>query len=1005
MQLPKYYQDPETLHVGTCESRAYFIPFLSPEKAVKNLREESEAFISLNGIWRFGFYNNLFEIPEVGIKKDFSPLCTIPVPSTWQIQGYDRHQYTNIKYPFPFDPPYVPNENPCGLYLREFLIPFKGDQRFYLNFEGVDSCYYLYINEQFAGYSQVSHSTSEFDITEFVHDGSNHIAVIVLKWCDGSYLEDQDKLRMSGIFRDVYILARPQQHIRDYFIHMQIQSGSALVTIDVEYCAEAIPTNFVLLTPGGMELDCVNGKIGRAEFAISNPVYWNAETPMLYTLLMEAGGEVIAEKIGLRKVEVSEGIIKLNGAPIRFKGVNRHDSDPVTGPVIGREQAMKDLKLMKQHNINAIRTSHYPSAPWFLQLCDEYGFYVIDEADVEAHGVARIYGGSQADTFGLIAQDERFAGAILDRVQRCVIRDKNRPSVLFWSLGNESGYGASFEAAGRWIKQYDPSRLTHYESSIWETGGHKNDTSMLDVYSRMYASCLEIEEWFEQGKMTKPFIQCEYIHAMGNGPGDAEDYFTLMEKYPGFCGGFVWEWCDHAVYMGTTDEGKAKYFYGGDFGEFPHDGNFCLDGLVYPDRTPHTGLLEYKNVIRPVRAALLKNGEILFRNMLDFVAPDDYLTAEYVVLHDEKALCSGSFSLDIPPRGEKKTKLDFTIPDTGFVCLNITYRQKGDLALTKAGHVFGFDQLILRDGPISLTELAAGDLRINECETEFAVEGDRFRYVFSRFSGTFSALEYENRTILEKPMAFNVWRAPADNDRLIRLKWEEAGYDRHTIRVYASEARIDQGIAVISCELGIAAIHIQKFLDVKAVWRIDAHGAIDVRLDCKRDGTFPFLPRFGLRMYLHQAGERVQYFGYGPNESYIDKHRASYLGVFDTTVCDMHEDYIKPQENGSRWGCRNVSVFDEHGFGMTAVSDTAFCFNASQYTQEELTKKAHNFELEKSEGIVLCLDYMQSGMGSNSCGPELIKEYRLDADAFSFGIRLGFGYIHQPTEGGHNQYE
>ncbi|MCC8170126.1 MAG: beta-galactosidase, partial [Oscillospiraceae bacterium] len=530
--MKNYHENPKILHVGTEDSRAYYIPFSDRMRALSNVREQSDRFISLNGEWNFEYYNSVYDF------DGFENLTNkIPVPSCWQNHGYDTHMYTNVRYPFPYEPPYVPNFTPCGAYSREFTVDVKG--RFYLNFEGVDSSFYLWINDSFVGYSQVSHSTSEFDITDYVNRENNRICVLVLKWCDGSYLEDQDKFRMSGIFRDVYLLKRSENHIKDFFIKTGTDG-----TVSVEADREA---KYTLLDLNGYEIGSAEGE--SACLKIENPILWTSETPLLYTLIIEAAGEVIVQKIGLREISISGGVIYLNGKKLRIKGVNRHDSDPVKGYTISREQALTDLRLMKEHNINAVRTSHYPNSPWFTELCDELGFYVVDEADVEIHGTSAIYGGSQENTFGLLAQDERFYDAILDRVQRCVIRDKNRTSVIFWSLGNEGGYGEGFENAGRWVKEYDDMRLLHYESSVWETGGHKNDTSMLDVMSNMYATPERIRDYFENKEDSKPFIQCEYIHAMGNGPGGIDEYIELMDKYDGFVGGFVWEWCDHAVYM------------------------------------------------------------------------------------------------------------------------------------------------------------------------------------------------------------------------------------------------------------------------------------------------------------------------------------------------------------------------------------------------------------------------------------------------------------------------
>lgn len=978
MKLKKYYEDPGTLHIGTMPNRSYYLP----EGAVR----------PLNGEWNFRCFKSPLEVPEDFFAADagLSGFGPIPVPSCWQTQGYDRHQYTNVRYPFPYDPPYVPEENPCGAYARRFFVA-EGDlseKKVYLNFEGVDSCFYVWVDGAFAGYSQVSHSTSEFDVTALLHAGENTLAVLVLKWCDGSYLEDQDKLRMSGIFRDVYLLVRPENHVRDYFVRTVLNDDFTRAEISADFEFTGFPdVTCTLLSPGGEAVGKQPVTDGRVSFALEQPELWNAEQPRLYTLLIQMPEETVSQRVGVRRVEVADGVVLLNGAPVKFRGVNRHDSDPVTGYTIRREQALRDLTLMKRHNINAIRTSHYPNAPWFVQLCDEYGFYLIAEADVEAHGTISIYGGG-SETFGLLAQDERFGQAILDRVQRCVTRDKNSPSILFWSLGNESGYGTNFEEAGRWVRQYDPSRLLHYES-LTPLPGHVSDTSMLDVYSRMYASTEEIDAYFADEKNKKPFIQCEYVHAMGNGPGDIEDYFGQIQKYDGFCGGFVWEWCDHAVWMGKTPEGKDKYFYGGDFGEFPHDGNFCMDGLVYPDRTPHTGLLEYKNVIRPARARLAEDGTVELCNMLDFVNLKDFLTADYEVTQDGETVASGVFPApDIAPHGTARVELRFAAPAQGDCFLNITYRQKADLPLTKAGHILGFDQLVLRRAEPMQPRLLPGNIRLEETPAAVVVSSPEFRYVFCKRTGTFRSMVLRQQNMLVKPMEFNIWRAPTDNDRNIRTDWEAAGYDRHTVRVYSVSAEVSGGIARISCKLSVSAVFIQRILDIDARWEIGADGKIRMTLHCLRNAELPYLPRFGLRLFLPKGYENVEYFGYGPNESYIDKRRSSYWGKFRDTVRGMHEDYLKPQENGSHCGCGYLSLSAEGAEPFRARGAEPFSFHASHYAQEELTRKRHHFELREADFTELCLDYKNSGVGSNSCGPALAEKYRLDETDFVFRLEL-----------------
>ena len=996
--LRQFHEDPQILHVGTCPIRSYYLPFADEEESHTGV---SSRVFSLDGEWAFRYFESFGQAvdPEEGLCFDEEEMGSIPVPSCWQNHGYGRHMYTNVRYPFPVDPPYVPDENPCGLYVRHFELEEKDQEaRWFLNFEGVDSCFYLWVNGEFAGYSQVSHATSEFELTELLQEGDNTLAVLVLQWCDGSYLEDQDKLRMSGIFRDVYLIARPQAFLRDYFVKESFAPDFSHAQVTVELMPEGkLDLTASLYAPDGTLVAACEHPKDSAVLEVPAPVLWNAEHPAQYTLVLETPDECIVQMVGLRKIEVIDGVVYLNGVNIKFRGVNRHDSDPVTGYTISREQALLDLALMKRHNVNAIRTSHYPNAPWFLQMCSEYGFYVIGEADMESHGMAMRYSEHSNENYADAADDPQFGEAILDRMQRSVIRDKNNAAVVIWSLGNESGWGENFEAAGRWAKEYDPSRLLHYENFLTYHKARKPDFSMLDLYSRMYASLDQVRDYFAGKDLDEnlpekklPFIQCEYIHAMGNGPGDAEDYQQLIMEYDGFCGGFVWEWCDHAVYGGTTPDNRPIYRYGGDFGEFPHDGNFCMDGLVYPDRTPHTGLLEYKNVIRPIRArrAEGKADTFILHNYLDFTNAEDFLTVSYEISQDGEVLYGGELELPhLPPHGEAEVVLP-ALPEGGVCTLLLSYATKAAGDFCTAGHALGFDEIVLHDEPFFLDAPAEGPVELEETGDAVVLTGEKFRYVFNKHTGLFDSLVWQNRNYLEKPMGWNLYRAPTDNDQYIRHQWELAGYHRPTVKVYGVQvSRLENGGACVTCQLSIAALTVSPFLRVEAQWAIDAQGRIDASLDCRRDGRFPWLPRFGVRLFMPRDFASVEYFGYGPYESYQDKHQASHLGVYAQAVDAMHEDYLKPQENSSHGGCRYVTLTDG-AYSLTASSETPFSMNVSPYTQEELAEKKHNYELTKCGQTVFCLDYKMSGVGSNSCGPELLPQYRLEEEEFAFRFTL-----------------
>ena len=609
MIVPRYYEDLSVLHDNTMLARAYYMPASKRMDDLVEHRELSDRMQLLNGTWKFQYFDSIYDMKDAFYEDGYSveSFDEIAVPSVWQMAGYDTHQYTNIRYPFPFDPPYVPQDIPCGAYVHTFdYARDDAAPKAYLNFEGVDSCFYVWLNGTYVGYSQVSHMTSEFDVTDVLREGENRISVLVMKWCDGSYLEDQDKFRMSGIFRDVYLLKRPEKAIRDYHITTELDADIAKIDLTVSFHEPVEVRVKIEDKNGAVVSEGVIDKNGKATFEIVDYKLWNTENPYLYTIIFETEQEVIVDHIALRKIEIKDQVIYLNGQKIKFRGVNRHDSDPVTGFTISMEQIKIDLTLMKQHNFNAIRSSHYPNAPFFYEMCDRYGFMVIDEADIEAHGPFMLYRKEDTDYNRFkrwnekIADDPAWEAAIVDRVKLMVERDKNRFCIVMWSMGNESAYGCNFEKALAWTKEFDPKRITQYESARYRNYDVTYDYENLDLYSRMYPALTEIEEYLEKDG-SKPFLLVEYCHSMGNGPGDFEDYFQMIQAEDKMCGGFVWEWCDHAIVHGVAENGKTIYAYGGDHGEVIHDSNFCMDGLVYPDRRIHTGLLEYKNVYRPAR--------------------------------------------------------------------------------------------------------------------------------------------------------------------------------------------------------------------------------------------------------------------------------------------------------------------------------------------------------------------------------------------------------------------
>ena len=1006
MIVPRYYENLSVLHENTMPARAYYIPASRRMDNLVEHREESDRMQLLNGTWKFQYFNSIYDIQDFFFEKNYDTenFDEIQVPSVWQMAGYDTHQYTNIRYPFPFDPPYVPQDIPCGAYVHTF--EYSRDEKApksFLNFEGVDSCFYVWINGSYIGYSQVSHMTSEFDVTDVLQDGTNTVAVLVMKWCDGSYLEDQDKFRMSGIFRDVYILKRPKQAISDYHIKTRIEDMLAKVEIEMKFYS---PLNVKISIEDRNGAVVALGSIaeeGTAVLEIASPELWNTENPYLYKLILETENEVIVDHIALRKIEIKDQVIYLNGQKIKFRGVNRHDSDPVTGFTINPEQITTDLTLMKQHNFNAIRSSHYPNAPFFYEMCDKYGFMVIDEADIEAHGPFMIYRKEDTDYNRFkrwnekIADDPVWEEAIVDRVKLMVERDKNRFCIVMWSMGNESAYGCNFEKALEWTKNFDPDRITQYESARYRNYDETYDYSNLDVYSRMYPALSEIQEYLDKDG-SKPFLLVEYCHSMGNGPGDFEDYFQMIQDNDKMCGGFVWEWCDHAIAHGTAENGKTIYAYGGDHGEEIHDGNFCMDGLVYPDRTVHTGLLEYKNVYRPARVISYdkESGELVLHNYMDFDDLKDYVKISYELTQDGLVISKGKLpEVSVAPHSEGKINLKINVPESGKCYLKFIYHLKKELPLLDEDHILGFDEIeVSKDGAkCKLAEkwlqktAVDSELQVNENDTQIHIKGREFAYTIDKRTALFTEMKFAGREYLNHPMELNIWRAPTDNDMYIKSEWKKAHYDKAYTRAYTTEVVQGKHGVKITSHASVVAETVQKILDVTITWKIEAAGKIDADIAVTKDDEFPDLPRFGVRMFLDKKLSAVRYFGMGPQESYCDKHQAASHGLYRADVGDLHEDYIRPQENGSHYDCEYVELNNSR-YGIVASAEKAFSFNASYYTQEELEKKTHNYELIESDSVVFCVDYALNGIGSNSCGPVVLEQYRFDDVLFRFQFTL-----------------
>lgn len=1043
MKVQNYYENPATPFVNALPDRAYFIPFDSEKGALSLLREESARMQLLNGSWKFALYPNIESVPESFFAPEYDPsdLDNIDVPGCWQPQGYDKWHYIGAKQIIPVDPPFVPVDNPCGTYVTEFEYHKTADLPVgELVFEGVDSAYYVWLNGVFVGYSEVSHGIRMFNVSDLLKDGTNRLAVLNLKWSKGTYFEIQDKWRMTGIFRDVYLLSRPSVRLEDFYIHQRISDDfrEAELNIDLTFIGaggEAVARLYgpqgELVAEGKTEIK-ENAKLS---LCVQSPLLWSAESPSLYNLVIELPGEVVLQKVGFRTLTWDKGVIKVNGCPIRIKGVNRHDTDPVTAYTVSREHIRRDLMLMKQNNINAIRTAHYQNSPLVIELCNELGLYVMSEADHETNGLM-YYGGDKLCFDNgyrrytpMINDNPEYELCALDRMLKNPKRDKNQCSVLFWSLGNESGWGQHQETAGRWIKEYDPTRMLHYEN-LYPGFDRKPDYSMLDVMSRMYPSLKWITEaygdtpedptngigidemlptdpytyeCYKNAMKDHPLVLCEFIHAMGNSSGDAEDYFQLMEKYERFAGGFVWEWADHAKYIGDDRSGKPMYQYGGDSGEFPTDGNFCMDGLNYPDRRPHTSLKEYKNVLRPVRARwAVPNKVVAFRNMLNVIDFKDEIYAKFDLTCNGVSVQTGT--IDLPscmPGDEAEYPIELNIPAEGECYLNLFYLNKKANDAVPAGFELGLDQLEISCAkpavnPWFTPAKAVSALRVHESEKSVVICGKNekgcFEYTFDKQLGIFKSLKINGRQLMNRAMEYNISRAPTDNDRgfgFVYRDWKDAGYFDAVTRVYCTSVCEREHAVEIGLKFGMGAVYRGIAVKVCGKWTVSDDGLISFECDAERTKDFIYLPRFGIRVFLKKEARDVVYFGYGPGENYIDKHHYCYKGLFKTDVDRLFEDYVRPQENGSHWFVKYLNVGGKCGAGLEVIpGDEQFSFNVSRYSQEALENTMHNYELIPSDSTIVCIDCLQSGVGSNSCGPYLLKQYQLNDMSFSFKVKM-----------------
>jgi len=1031
---PNEWENPTVTGRNRLAPRSSFIAYPDAASALAGQRAGSPWFRLLNGQWAFDWSPSVAEAPAnfYKLSVDVSDWDEIPVPCSWQCCGYGRPHYTNVIYPFPCDPPHVPTENPTGSYRRDFTVPADwAGRRIILHFEGVDSAFTVWVNGREVGFSKGSRIPAEFDITRMVKAGQvNTVAVRVLRWSDGSYLEDQDMWFLSGIFRDVYLLAAAPVSIYDHSVVTDLDETCTDATLRVratlsntaKAAAKGCTLTAKLLDADGRAavrpraargLAVPAGKTADVEIAVKVPApdKWTAETPYLYTLLLtltDAAGqvvEVIPTKVGFRTVEIRDAQILVNGRPVMFKGVNRHDHDPDTGKAVSVEMMLEDVMLMKRHNVNAVRTSHYPNDHRFYDLCDEYGLYVIDEADLETHGMAL-----HAEYPHCLSDHDRWRDAYVDRMQRMVMRDRNHPSIVMWSLGNEANFGHNHAAMADWTRAADPTRPIHYERDLM--------LEVSDVHSTMYPAV----EWLElvgrreplparagrpalpvENFAHKPFICCEYAHAMGNGPGNLKEYWDVFYKYPTLQGGFVWDWIDQGLRK-YTDDGEDYFAYGGDFGDEPNDRQFNINGLVFPDRTPSPGLVEYKKVLEPVlvEAVDLKEGKIALTNRLDFDTLDA-LHISWNIAADGDLLASGTVKMPrIAPGKTKTVTLPYTLPRARAAgteyWLNIDFTLAADTPWADRGHEVAWAQFQLpvpksRTAPHVITANNAAALEAAESDRVIHVAGEEFDLLFDKVYGLIGSWTYQGDELIEVGPRLNFWRAPIDNDGVngkgLCGQWLDKRLDQLLHRIGAVELTARRGEPVrISVASRIAPPVLGMGYRCTYTYEIYPTGDVLLNVAGTPEGDWPELPKIGLELLLPDYLDSVTWYGPGPGESYVDSRQAARIGLYAGAVDDLYTPYVVPQDCGNRTDVRWVALTDHRGLGLLATGSPTLNFSASPYSTENLTAATHTCDLVAQDYITLNLDYRHRGLGGQSCGPGPLAQYVLRPEAFDFTVRL-----------------
>ena len=989
------YNDLALVHENRLPQRAYYIPHASLESALSGRKQSAAAYRSLNGTWNFAYYECPQDLPE-----DMDAIAygaVIPVPSCWECYGYGQIQYTNKNYPFQYDPPYVESLNPVGVYSRTFQVDAKG-QRTYLVFEGVSSYFELYINGKYVGMSRASRCQSEFDITDFVTEGSNLITMAVYTMNVGSYLEDQDQFRYHGIFRDVYTLTRPQDHICDIYLKPDI---SGKVDLEVTFTGKEQSYEFYILMPDGSKVQ-----------SVENPQLWSAEKPNLYNAVIECNGEVILRRIGFRSIEVSPlGELIINGISVKLKGVNRHDSTPDQGWCTTEASMIRDIEMIKSHNMNCIRASHYPNCPEFVEMCDRYGLYMVAECDIETHGIDYAVGMRTVAAAKEIVDNPEWLPAMMDRMERLVERDKNAPCVIFWSLGNEAQFGENHVKMAEATKARDNTRLIHYEHAVWQAKHWGADQpkvhESMDIISRMYPPVWAVEV---QGQLTddpRPYFICEYSHANGLGPGDLKDYWDVIYRYPRLIGGCVWEWCDHGVTVKQPD-GSNAFLYGGDHGEFPNDGHYCCDGLVLPDRTPSTGLMEYKKVIQPlvISWADQNKGIITLENRYDFTDLKEF-NFRYQMRVDDKIVPLGEFKAELAPHKKKDVTLSYELPAScklgAYLEVYMDMVEATDWC--EAGHNIAWAQLELPVAVEKVEKVSVYPTKVEQGKRFVTVTTDKYMLTLDTARGMLVSVKNNDTELLTRPADLIIWRAAIDNDGAELKAWQKDHVHMAYFKVHQWKAETQENAYVVTFEGVIGAKSRVPIYFVTISYRftnagveIITHAELSDKLERTQtdfNDTTPTgggwkwmapikdVPRFGIRFALTKDFEDLQYFGKGEKETYIDFQEHGKMGVWSGRVADEYEPYVFPQECGNHIGVKYAELSAE-GKSIRFAGEKPFEFSALPYTMEALDKAKHTFELPQPSSTEVIVCYKNRGVGSGTATMKMIDKYKLSDKIIDF---------------------